>query len=383
MSADDRPTGGTGPERISDEELSQLGAYDPDAPDAADRLELVRFTLSLGAPLAEVVGTTDMGQLALNYVLRPRGRETVEEVAARCAVDLGETLRILATTGLPAEAGSELTPLEAGAVELLAATMPGFLGLPGTLEVARVAGSGMARLAEALVGVLRLRVELPQRDAGTGYAAIIKEYADIADAVLPSFMRMIEAILRQQMLGVAEGMWSTDDERSAVTLLRTVGFVDLVGYTATTQGLSVRELTDILLEFDRWTAEVVARGHGQVVKSIGDEVMFVAEHAADACRIALELIDGVPERLAPVRVGLATGAMVSVFGDLYGPDVNLASRLVGAAEPGTAVVDAATCAAVGAEADKGVDLTFEELAPLSLKGITGMTAGYRLHAAGS
>ena len=31
-------------------------------------------------------------------------------------------------------------------------------------------------------------------------------------------------------------------------------------------------------------------------------------------------------RTAPVRIGLVTGEMVSVFGDLYGPDVNLAAR---------------------------------------------------------
>ena len=81
------------------------------------------------------------------------------------------------------------------------------------------------------------------------------------------------------------------------------------------------------------TSEIVAEGRGQIVKTIGDEAMFVTEDAGDACRIALELIDAAGDTLPPVRVGLATGEMASVFGDLYGPDVNLAARLVGAAGP--------------------------------------------------
>ena len=56
--------------------------------------------------------------------------------------------------------------------------------------------------------------------------------------------------------------------------------------------------------------------------------MFVTEHAADACHIALDLIDASGGTLPAVRVGLASGEMASVFGDLYGPDVNLAARLV-------------------------------------------------------
>jgi adenylate cyclase len=94
----------------------------------------------------------------------------------------------------------------------------------------------------------------------------------------------------------------------------------------------------VLMEFDARTAEVVARGNGQIIKMIGDEAMFVTEDATDACRIALELVDGAGGRLPTVRVGLASGEMVSVFGDLYGPDVNLAARLVAVAGPGTAFV---------------------------------------------
>jgi class 3 adenylate cyclase len=72
-------------------------------------------------------------------------------------------------------------------------------------------------------------------------------------------------------------MWSTDEDRSAVTMTRAVGFADLVGYTSAAASMSVRELTAVLAEFDERTANVVLRGDGQLVKTIGDEAMFVTE----------------------------------------------------------------------------------------------------------
>jgi adenylate cyclase len=159
-----------------------------------------------------------------------------------------------------------------------------------------------------------------------------------------------------------------------VTVQRTVGFVDLVGYTSATAGWSLRELTGVLIEFDLRTSEIVAAGHGQIVKTIGDEAMFVTEDVDDACQIALDLIATSGGTLPAVRIGLACGEMASVFGDLYGPDVNLASRLVDVAEPSTAVVSEQVR---GGQSGR---FRFEELPPLTLKGFVGPTTAYRIEA---
>ena len=165
----------------------------------------------------------------------------------------------------------------------------------------------MARIAETVVGVFRLQVELPRRDSGIPDVDVVKEYVDLAQTLLPAFVCTLDAVLRRQMIAVTERMWSTDEERSAVTLLRTVGFVDLVGYTSAAASMSVRELTTVLVGFDERTAEVVAHGHGQIVKTIGDEAMFVTEDAADACRIALDLVDGGAGSYPPSELGLPLG----------------------------------------------------------------------------
>ncbi|HUI02053.1 MAG TPA: adenylate/guanylate cyclase domain-containing protein, partial [Acidimicrobiales bacterium] len=211
------------------------------------------------------------------------------------------------------------------------------------------------------------------RDAGTRYVDVVKEYAGLARTLLPVFVGTLDAALRRQIVAVAERMWWVDEDRSAVMVPRTVGFVDLVGYTASTARLTVRELTRVLVDFDARTADVVAGGNGQIVKTIGDEAMFVTEDPADACRIALELVDAVGGALAPVRVGLAIGEMVSVLGDIYGPDVNLAARLVAEAEPGSALVSADVHTAA-----RHWGFTFEALGPLALKGYAEPVPAFRL-----
>ncbi len=264
-----------------------------------------------------------------------------------------------------------MTDHESVTVRLLAGANNDLLGEEATLQLARVTGSAMARLAEAVVGLFRLRVELPRRAAGMPYVDIVKEYADLTETLLPAFVTTLEAALRRQIVAVAERMWSTDAERSIVMLQRTIGFVDLVDYTSATARLSLRELTDVLIEFDARTSDVVSKGHGQIVKMIGDEAMFVTEDAAGACRIALELVDASGGKMPPVRVGLATGEMVSVFGDVYGHDVNLAARLVEAADPSTVVVSEQVRSAAGG-------FRYELLPPLALKGFAQPTTAYRV-----
>ena len=259
---------------------------------------------SLGATPEDVAASTNLGELALDLTLRPRGPLPLGEVAADAGLDWPTTLRLMTAVGLPTDPGYHVTADEAAAIRLLAGASNGLLGEEATLQLARVTGSTMARLAETIVGVFRLQVELPRRTGGTAYVDVVKEYAELTQTLLPNFVSTLDAVLRRQIVAVAERMWSTDPERSVVTVQRTVGFVDLVGYTSSTASLSLRELTDVLVEFDLCTSEIVAAHNGQIVKTIGDEAMFVTEDAEDACQIALDLIEASGGTL-PARQGRA------------------------------------------------------------------------------
>ena len=89
------------------------------------------------------------------------------------------------------------------------------------------------------------------------------------------------------------------------------------------------------------STEVVGSHGGRIVKTIGDEILFVADTPAAGAEIAVRLqeIAGGDERLPPLRIGLAAGPVVSRLGDVYGSTVNIASRLTSICRPGWVLVD--------------------------------------------
>jgi adenylate cyclase len=120
-----------------------------------------------------------------------------------------------------------------------------------------------------------------------------------------------------------------------------VGFADLVGFTRLSQRLEDAELADLVETFESRAADVVAGLGGRVVKTLGDEVLFVAGTADAGAEIALQLIESMAghERVPRLRVGAAIGNVLSRMGDVFGTTVNLASRLTALAPPDGVVVD--------------------------------------------
>ncbi len=362
------------PENPSAEQLAFAGLYDPSAPDAAERLELVRLAFARGATREEIAAAgSDLGTLVVKLSLKPGPRMRVADVVAESSVDDLEARRLLTAIGFPVDAEDWMTADEAGALRFLAGLSQHVLGPEATVQVARVVGSAMARIADVLAATLRIQMELPRQAAGSAYSEVVNEYTSLVEGRLPAFVETMGVILRHQLVEVAEQVWTTDEQQTAVTLPRTIGFVDLVGYTAASARMSVADLSFVLAEFDERVYSVVRQGNGQVIKTIGDEAMFVTEAAADSCRIALRLLDEIDQgRLPPVRIGLAAGQVLSVFGDVYGPDVNLAARLVASAEPSTALVSErvqAECASL---------FEFKPIAPLVLKGFGGPVRAFRM-----
>ncbi len=131
-------------------------------------------------------------------------------------------------------------------------------------------------------------------------------------------------------------MTSTAPRRSRV------GFVDIVGYTSRSRALSESELVAWLESFEADTTAIVLEHGGQVIKNIGDEVLFVADDAASATRAALALVargNDEADEFPPVRAGVAYGPVVRRLGDVFGETVNIAARLTSAARAGTVLVD--------------------------------------------
>lgn len=120
----------------------------------------------------------------------------------------------------------------------------------------------------------------------------------------------------------------------------TVGFVDLSGFTVLAQDLNPEDLNALLEHFEEVAFHEVVAGGGRVVKTIGDEVMFVVDDPYAAVRIALRLVNAADQDdlLPPARAGVARGPVLVRMGDCHGPAVNRASRIAEVAQPGTVVV---------------------------------------------
>ena len=131
--------------------------------------------------------------------------------------------------------------------------------------------------------------------------------------------------------------------------LRAVGFADLVSFTSFVRRMSERQLARLVQRFELLASDVVTEHGGRVIKTVGDEVIFVHTDVAAASAIALDLVDAMAEDeiVPPVRVGLAYGRVVSRLGDVFGMTVNKASRITAVTPSGTVYVDDGMATALG------------------------------------
>lgn len=197
------------------------------------------------------------------------------------------------------------------------------------VTMARVLSQSVAQAARAQTEAITARISSPEGEIDPNDAPQV--IGQLESLMVHIWKRHLAAALQHD---------ATLQDQSKETEESTVGFADLVGFTRLSHKLDETELTELVERFDSDTQEVVAEVGGRIVKTIGDEVMFVAREAATAGEAALRILEAFPEdeESATVRIGLATGPVVRYRGDVFGPTVNLASRAVGEARPASILV---------------------------------------------
>jgi adenylate cyclase len=254
------------------------------------------------------------------------------------------------------------------------------IDLDSAVQMARVIGSSMARIAEAQTAPGTAPIV-----ASSGDSVIdADQFARQVGASIPAMGRLLEfvwrrhlqASIRRTMLLGARG---ADNGISPVVA---VGFADMVGFTMLSQHLGDEELAAVVSRFEELAHDTVVALGGRVVKMIGDEAMFVVQTATSAAEIGLSLAEAYAddELLSDVRVALSIGPVLVQDGDFYGPVVNLASRLVGVANPGTVLISDELRSALTDEGAEGFDA--RALRPRTLKDI-GRVQVWKLSRAGS
>lgn len=262
------------------------------------------------------------------------------------------------------------------------------------LRLARVLGSSFSGIAEAQVSLLEDAEEHtvgrdesgPDGDGdgppGTdpGRAARDAELLQLLEDSLVYVWRrhLVAALGRRLRVEAADeairaDIADPDTDTEALhedhgTAATTVGFVDIAGFSKMSKRMDVDDLAEVVDGFEAAALEAIAEFDGRVVKFIGDAVMYVAPDLEAGVRIGLQLQQRAAAAEVPVELhcGVAHGPTITMGGDVFGPTVNLASRLTDVARRGTVVIPR-EC---GAELEDADDLVVKPVRrPYDLKGI--------------
>jgi len=361
---------------VKEFDFEGAGLLDPAAPNAGERLELLRYLVDRGATLDDLVLALEEGrltELAAELVRRAASaRVTPAELAELAGIDVELVMRVRAAAGLPRVGPDDpvVRATDAGAFRLFADGAVVF-GEQGIVDFTRSLGAALASIADSAMTTFGLNVSarfderrLTEIERARAYQASSEMLTnEVPLAINALFASHVEAAVRRSLASQAGG---------ASTVRLAVGFLDLVRSTALVQTLEPDELASAIGRFEQVAIEIVGARGGRVVKTIGDEVMFVLPSASDACAAALDLRDAVAadSGLPEIRGGIAIGDLVRGYGDYYGPEVNVAARIVRLADPGHVVVTAE----VAREADSAGDLHFEDSGPAQLRGFEAPVA---------
>ncbi len=265
---------------------------------------------------------------------------TLAELADRCGTSVEQARSLYSSAGLDVDRLAGFGP---GDVEMLSLTLADESGVIEQVgaELFRVAGRSLRRVAEAAVAAYVQDVE-SQPDDASGQALVeLAELNEMASGLAVAFSEVLGTMFRHHMWIATREQRTGQDGVGPSRLIRAgVGFVDLVGFTPMSQQLDPGDLMELVEGFERRAFDVATRLGGQVVKSIGDEVMLAGPDHETVARVALSLVEGFSgDPDTRPRGGVSAGEVVFRLGDYYGPIVNVASRLVDAAAPGEVLTD--------------------------------------------
>ncbi|MCW2791103.1 MAG: adenylate cyclase [Nocardioides sp.] len=270
------------------------------------------------------------------------------QVAAETGITIEEARRLWRALGFPEhgmEAAYNRADVEAVST-LTRQVASGLLDFDTAVNLTRAVGQTMARLADWEVATLLHRVEeLERGDQATGSRTGSAKRM-LEDLNEPFEQLLLYAWRRHLAAAVAriEALGANEEDLHTAEL--TVGFADIVSFTALSNSISEDRIGDLVELFESRCADVVAAQRGRVIKTIGDSVLFVNDDPIRAYDTAEGIINviGRDPRMPDVRVGLASGLVVMRLGDVFGPPVNLAARLTAVARRNRVIIDAATAA---------------------------------------
>jgi len=378
--------------------LAQLGILSPGPGggfSGADALR-VRWVYGLeraGVPLEEMAAAVKQGVLSFSFLdaaafdrFTEVSSTTFEELAASTGIpmDLLKVIREAVGFAEP-KLDDRVREYELAIVPTIALQLSkGFR--PGAIERwLRVCADSLHRIAETETDMWHTEVELRLLEEGMTESGMLDAQADLGSDMSPLMEQTLLAIWHGQQ----EHAWRRNHVDYVETALEKAGlfrrlrrppamcFLDLTGYTRLTEERGDEAAAQLAEELAILVRRYAQHHGGQPVKWLGDGVMFYFPDPGSGVVAALEMVEGVvTETLPPAHVGIHAGPVVFQEGDYFGRTVNLAARISEYARPGEVLVSREVVDQTG-----GAAVTFSEIGPVELKGVSGALQLYRAHPA--
>jgi adenylate cyclase len=271
---------------------------------------------------------------------RPEPQFTAPQLAAEAGLDVDFGKRVMRALGLPNVADDEVEfdERDVEVAKILRFLLDQGYAERDILTVARTYGYALSRVAFAEVRLFSQTFVDPLVQKGLS----ADELDDRLEAVVPQLLELLDVQIRtihRRHLAVALQQVSAS-KRAGRTELLAAGFADLVGFSRLSNDIEGDDLEDLIAQFETMVVERCVDAGAQVVKVLGDAVMFVASSSDAALAAATAVVDGAGATadLPEARAGLDFGEVRALGGDYFGRPINVAARLTGFARPGTVVV---------------------------------------------
>jgi class 3 adenylate cyclase len=260
---------------------------------------------------------------------------TPEEIAEHVGFPVGDIEAILLAIGLSGSVPRD----DLRFFEMMKALVEGGMPLKVLLEVARVYGDTMRRLAQTEVRMIREFVSEPgrssllkERGQSERLHAVQQSLGPVLDPLLLSIHRrhLLQASVQEAVADLEAAEKGEDRE----TLEATIAFVDLASFTSLAQIHGDEVAAETLSRFDELVREPLEQHGGTLVKQIGDAAMLVFSEPAQAVRfiIGLDATASREPNFPALRTGINSGPVLYRVGDYVGNTVNIAAKITALAD---------------------------------------------------
>lgn len=318
-----------------------------------ERAELIGWLLAEGFTVDQIRASFMPMLLAARRVLGEDGSYvSARETCEKTGIDLELLQRLQRAIGLPTVDDPDAAVHSRADAEA-AAYGQRFIELgiePDQLvQITRLLADGLSRAAE----VMRYAGLATILEPTATELTIAKNSKMLVSEAAPLLGPMIQEMLRLQLRHLLETEAITASEmaegqRLPGARLVSIAFADLVGFTRLGEAVPPQDLERLAHRLADLTHEA-AVPPVRFIKTIGDEVMLVSAEPVPLLEAMMTLVEATEgdDEYPRLRAGMATGMAVSRAGDWFGSPVNLASRVTGAARPGSVLVSESTREAVG------------------------------------